>query len=948
MAQSKTLGFFRSEPATEIRSAIRDLTCTLYLKTSGSKGMSQLQYLRYNFQVESSRWSKHTGAVAGVDYLAPPAAWKILSNTMTAKEREEAWKAFEKRPLSPSELASLREMNISRGKETGTVGARIAAWWSSSGVCGTLPGSTTTSDSSSMETLFSEDVNEFPFATESPNMGVRSEAQSPRERHPARRHTSTESQQFSRQSDEIISSTGDRWSDKESMIHTRSGTPAPQTQLGLTQVKDADHGEKPVHRVSDLGIGASAFSLRGEADLNAVMRAMLHLSKTCPTEGSPNTTGANTVDIDTSGSKPKRHDDFDGQSSRARKHGDAAGARRGQSAPAKEVTYRGELSRGNTPAVKHHQRRRIDPVRTSNHDAAENIGGVSGRMLSYPTSGGTRSSGRSRHGRTAGSGYLDATDSFGPAKSDSGRYKRRRPFTDGVFQGLQASVSVPNMPLGDYRDPGRISRTSLSEHMSSICIAATCPTYLAASTASRSRPMSYNIRAADSMTSAPSLGEEIAQPCSPLGSRASTAIPSDQPRGSGTRMVTSGLSRPSPSSRGGRSKRKGDGSRKSSTPLPQQDSKEGIVLEEHPQMTTSRRELTQPSRSTESTDYMEPSGTPDVSQNHENPLKSTGDVKNASVKEVYTLHASPDTTDASDSPTRGKENSSRSLAPHSNKNGVVEVDNTASSDGPAASGPPKVTSDAQHNRDPEDENEENRRRAPSIKKRVGEAKPADGEQSGSQQALPILKPAANRTGQGTPPNNTGSSKGRRVHAAISSSTSSTASNTGTSSYRGTFASSRSKSGSVRSGVKPNGESLKGQLEESSGQETMGSLTSRESFASNNRSNTSQVTKSTKGTKSTKSTRESSRGQGSKVEPNGRNIPKRSRKPKALPPKPDAAPLTSAVAATDGGDKAQANELPQIKKHGQRTRKPAASSATGRSTTGAESRTATASAATGAI
>lgn len=79
--------------------------------------------------MESSRWSKHEGAVPGVDYPGPPAVWGqngVNDMVITQADKEGVWKAFEERALSTAELAALREVTISRKENRdGRVGGNI-------------------------------------------------------------------------------------------------------------------------------------------------------------------------------------------------------------------------------------------------------------------------------------------------------------------------------------------------------------------------------------------------------------------------------------------------------------------------------------------------------------------------------------------------------------------------------------------------------------------------------------------------------------------------------------------------------------------------------------------------------------------------------------------------------------------------------------------------------
>lgn len=92
-------------------------------------------------QVEASGWSRHQGAVAGVDYSSQlPAGWgggsygpgggaRGVSSSTSNIERHRAWKAFERRPISRAEAKALREVRISRGirNRTRGSGAQTAA-----------------------------------------------------------------------------------------------------------------------------------------------------------------------------------------------------------------------------------------------------------------------------------------------------------------------------------------------------------------------------------------------------------------------------------------------------------------------------------------------------------------------------------------------------------------------------------------------------------------------------------------------------------------------------------------------------------------------------------------------------------------------------------------------------------------------------------------------------
>lgn len=864
--------------------------------THQPKVLSLQQELLSLFQVEASRWSKDDGAVAGVDYPDPPAAWRNLNVTMTDQEREEAWEAFNERPLSLSELAALREMTISRGKQAGKANARTAAV---RGV-GTDMMSMTTSDSGSVATLFSEDVNEFPFA------GLGSTVELQRVHHSVMRTTPPVSHPNFRRRGRVQSPSPTGYNCARAMDTSCSHPSVANAmhQRYPTVEENADHSDGPMFHPTGLGVGASAFSLRGEADMDAVLRAMLRLSDTPPKAMS--SSGAPAAVVGGSGSKRRRPEDFVAEAQRGERHREIAGKRQ-QSAPVKGCTYRDGISKGNTPVVRHHQNHHIDPFRNVEGSATLD---VRGRVMTSQGGVGSRLSRQSRRTRTGDGDFLSAVDRFGRGNHGSTGNKRLRPLTDGSIQGLSESVGVPDMSLAERREAEMIFHTSLGDHPSSVLITSSSSSYSASP--SRTRSTSYS----DFVSASHSLSGTV-QPDTPLDLSSSTR-PSDQSRGLGTPTTSMVLRHAQSSSGGSGIKRKlirKDGSKKK-IPLTRQHSKVGTVPKERPRRTASRNKVVQPPGSTANADDMassrvllssQPPGALPAARGLES-SRITGDAKDAPVKEANGPRTSANRIIAHPNPTGVEKNASSSTMAESS----INVGNSLSARAPMAMDGSNVTAEIQPGI-VEQKHEEGGQTSVSAGNDPLEPSPP-------QQTLPILR-SASRGDKRSPLKNGGGAKGRRTAGAHGSNTTSTSSTGNSDNVSNT----RSKRGTKTANSRGKAKRL---LEGSSGQESTGSLTSQESLASSPQSKASHGTKSSR-----ESTRRSTgitaseansipEGSGKLKSPpaiaaiEANSIPAKSGKLKSPPATTRNLPAT---VVKDPGESANVDELPRLPQ-GQRARR----------------------------
>lgn len=823
--------------------------------------MSSLhQELVHLFQVEGSRWSKDDGAVAGVDYPNPPAYWRALDVTMAKRERQEAWKAFNERPWSRSELAALREMAISRVKEEGKARTRAMA------VCGvdTEIISTTTSDSGSIGTFFSEDVKEYPFE------GLGSTVEPQRDHHSVMFITPTVS-------------------DRNIHRRGRDQFPPPTEYEGTRAIGRSCsypiHSDEPTYYSRGLGVGASAFGLRGETDMDMVLRAVLRLSETLP-KATPCSGGPAAVDGGL-GSNHRRPQQFVAETKRDERRREIA-SKRQQSAPAKRYTHRDGLSKGNTPAVRRHQNRHSDPFGTAEGVATLDI---RGRVVTSQGRVGSRLSrqfGRT-HSPTGDGGVLSAASRFGRRNPGSSGVQCLGPLTDGSIQGLSESASVPDAFLGDRREAEVIPHTSLGGYPSSVPITTSSSSYSAMPSGTRSSSYSDSVSASHSLSG-------IIQPGTSLDSRASSRS-SDPARGVGTRATPMSIRQAESSSGGSDSKSKlqrKDGSTPEN-PVTHQRPKAGIVPKKRSPTTTSRNQATQLPGSNASADKVASSGARQSSQalgtspatRRRAPSRIIGGTMDALVKEANETRTATNFTIAHSNPTGVEKNTSSSMVPE----GSVIICNNLSDDAPATMDRSSVAVVLQSGNTEKSEEKEQQTSVSAEKGPLEEPPP--------HKTLPNLN-SSSRADARRPPTTGGGRKVRKTTGGHGSNTTSTTS-TGNSD---SVSSTKSKRGAKTANSHGNTKKL---LDGSNGQESMGSLTSQESLAYNPQKKKSYGTKSSRNS--------TQRGIGTAAS-EANSIQEESRVLKAPRAMTRNVP---AAAVKDPGESARADELPRLAQ-GQRAKK----------------------------
>lgn len=254
------------------------------------------------FQVEASRWTKHEGALPGVDYAPTPEEWHFPNSAIPSEDKESAWNAFEQRPISRAEAGALREIRISRGRETGGLGNTTGR---------SQTGDETLSRRSRMMPHFLIDLSRPSLSRE--EAGARQDASrrhraseaydsqlpvapmlSPRDsesRHANVPADSSEKEEEDSQSN-ACSGVIDRDGDSPVSACSSGGTTPPSefdfagdsrpARLGIGTRSCELPSIPPASLVapsSGLGMVESAFRLRGEADADNVLRAMMRLSK---------------------------------------------------------------------------------------------------------------------------------------------------------------------------------------------------------------------------------------------------------------------------------------------------------------------------------------------------------------------------------------------------------------------------------------------------------------------------------------------------------------------------------------------------------------------------------------------------------------------------------------------------------------------------------------------
>lgn len=479
--------------------------------------------------MEASCWSKPVGAVPGVDYPDPPAAWRPLISTMTEADREEAWKAFVEREVSPAEMTALREVTISRDRKVYEPGGKTAT---RTGVIDVH-----VADLRSAGSLFSADFNSLPIPdAECLESGPISFSMDESAHNYVVEDTTKPASERSLPSTDQRRPSGYKWKDTVDMTRSDSSVNIAHSAGEPTVVSDEEQ-DVSVGRAMDptpsvgLGLGPSAFNLRGEADADAVLRAMLRRGGR-PTTTAPHQamTGAA---IDGCGLKRRRRHSFatevrDG----GRKRREAAHSGQKLSALAKGRVQATGLSSGNTPAMRHHTKHRSEHP----HNAgAGTVFDVNGQMIVSHKGVGSRLSRQRWRAGTGENDLVSASDGAAIGVPESAGRRRQRMF-DGLDKArLSQSASVPVMfagsPVGD-----RIHPSSFSDHVSSIGIARTSFTYSAVSTYSRPSSVTCIVSDPGSVSASNLLGETVKTDAK-LASHRSKTTPCDPPRSSGVQST---------------------------------------------------------------------------------------------------------------------------------------------------------------------------------------------------------------------------------------------------------------------------------------------------------------------------------------------------------------------------------------------------------------------------
>lgn len=295
-----------------------------------------------------------------------------------------------------------------------------------------------------------------------------------------------------------------------------------------------------------LGLGESAFNLSGEADADAVLRAMMRLSN-------DSTFHADTPLTAGDGSSKKRHrqkaflTDMGKRMSGGREStgGVAAVPRRASSASRAGMGRTGALSRGSTPAVRYrHQSLDATGIIAPNKTAGVLLD-IEGRTLLLE--GEVQPIGhRSRNSNRVSSAEENVSQSVirRPAVGllgSAGRVQEQKR-VNGIVT-LSESVSASGLsPAGSSTGGGgRISRPSLEEHFSSVGLTRSSSSYSAVSTTSNLPSGSLNKFGSESISQAQSSHQ--AKPTEARRGRSRSIVdrPSTQSDSSGVRSTRAPL-----------------------------------------------------------------------------------------------------------------------------------------------------------------------------------------------------------------------------------------------------------------------------------------------------------------------------------------------------------------------------------------------------------------------
>lgn len=511
--------------------------------------------------MESSSWSKYEGAIAGIDYPAPPADWQEFNTIVPATEREKAWEAFERRPISRAEAQALREIKTSQGRSKmdpraapadellcmdPTLASQFSSdySWSTSGetrdcffVLSAIDQFSTNVSAPTMGIQSRQPLVGCTFETSSAGTGnasmasfsrgnshrksLRKAESEPQSLTPeqnvgqippqlsghscrseasdgeARRGRVEEPQNAHRagaegaQPLEKISAESAPHSplsdcDGETSNATPSKPTTPCSEIFLEQYSqrtqntpsdvpaDVPRADGIAH-LSTLGVGASAFQLRGEADADDVLRAMLRLSKSIDGNN-----GVPTKSREHRETFVTRTNERLARTGTAKKLPSAGSTRR---------TRAGALSRGHTPAINIACRGQL--ASSVKVDSGETkILDVSGRQLSSERGMAARTSAE----RSAVAVDSNAVPTYreGFSKSAPQRQSNRKA-VDKRFPLLQ-SHSAPGL----VGPAGRSSAGSASDNMSSFGVTpTTSSSHTVSSVACRSNAGRHAVLASD-------------------------------------------------------------------------------------------------------------------------------------------------------------------------------------------------------------------------------------------------------------------------------------------------------------------------------------------------------------------------------------------------------------------------------------------------------------------
>lgn len=428
-------------------------------------------------QVEASRWSKYEGATPGVDYPVPPAEWRDARNELPVADKDIAWKAFERRTLFRTEVKALRELKISQGKISAPFRCRERAV-TTGGVhrkgSGTTQFASDVSWTTSQKT--EDNVSQQHSIADCSASGI----------------CEAVTQRQNQQPTQAERSVCDSESERSTLPSFRASASVREPTLSVKPILNGYdmgpdlHVEKTLATPSpDFSMGASAFDLRSEADIDSILIAMTRLSDSIKEGASDATRRYKGPRRETVHPELHHHATSIGGGSMC----PASGSVEMRAAPRLGRTDGGILSRGSTPAVKRRTSGHLSKGRDNSVEAEEALD-INGR---HPLSAiGVNAR------KTRGSGRHTLVQKRHQVSNAIGERIRRRSAPGNqvghsdvvgrhfLSSGIGSAPGVRQHSRGEQQRSVRsMSDESLSEHSSSVASARSTSSKSVWSTTSR-------------------------------------------------------------------------------------------------------------------------------------------------------------------------------------------------------------------------------------------------------------------------------------------------------------------------------------------------------------------------------------------------------------------------------------------------------------------------------